>query len=76
MTDKERIEIWNKGFYFALWLVEVKVRRHKKEAQSALKEKAYIDILEDIDYIQKDRKEDMEMMEFDEDGNLIVEDKK
>lgn len=76
MTDKERIEIWNRGFYYALQLVKVKIRNRQNGVLSYPEEGAYLNVLDDIDYIMKDRAEDMENMEFDEDGNLIVGNKK
>lgn len=76
MTDKGRIDIWNRGFYYALQLVKVKIRNRQNGVLSYPEEGAYLNVLDDIDYIMKDRAEDMENMEFDENGKLIGEDKK
>lgn len=70
MTDKERIDIWNNGFFYALRLMEVKVKKHMEHIMTSPEQASYLNVLIDIDYCIEDRRDDMKAMEFDEDGNL------
>lgn len=72
MTDKERYEYYDEGYYFALKLMEGKILKRKKNAKSDLENMIYLDLLTEIDGIRENRKEVMEnYMKFDDDGYLI-----